>query len=259
MLLAAPASYAEAIAALQKAGKLPRGLSAQQIALLQKSLQKYAGEVGQRVIDKIFADYNSKIQTAQSQVAPEQMRGVIADLTRAVGSEGIADQIKFSLHVAQEVSSGAGRFLNQNLSPEVLDEYPALELKRMFNRSLPRGLKREGKTVVEVPEDAWDTDNGRWQEALDACADDDDQKAAMQDAFDAGRMVALKSSDIWNQLGNLRDDALGNPFPPFAFNSGYMTYVVSRADAVELGLIGEAEEAKPARFDLGKLFAEVAA
>jgi len=255
-MFTAPTNLSSAIAALQKAGKLPRGLSPKQVTLLQASLQKYSGEVGQGILDKILADYRSKIATAQSMTDPVEMRGVLADLTRYVGTE-VSDQIKFSLHVSQQVASGAGRFLNQNLSAETLDEYPALELKRMFQRNLPRGLKREGKSIVEVPEDAWDTDNGRWQEALDACTDDEDQKAAMQAAFDDGRMVALKSSDIWNQLGSLRDDSLGNPFPPFAFNSGYMTYVVSRADAITLGLITEDQAAQPAKFDLAKLFSPV--
>jgi len=244
MLLAS--NMAKEIAELQAAGKLPRELSASQTAQLQRALQKYSGQVSQRVLSNILDDFKSKIQTAQSMTDPVQMRGVLADLTLYTGSPEVAEQIRFALHVSQEVASGGGRFLNQNLSPEALDEYPALELKRMFARHVPRGFKVGPKgAIIPVPDDDWPS---RWEAAGGELTDD-------------GRMVALKSDPIWQALGDGDggyDDTLGNPFPPFAFNSGFMTFEVSRKEAVELGLLGQDEEAKPARFDVSKLFAEVA-
>jgi hypothetical protein len=53
-------------------------------------------------------------------------------------------------------------------------------------------------------------------------------------------MVALKSSSVWQQLGDGAggyEDALGNPFAPFAFDSGMDTDEVSRDDVGKLGLI----------------------
>ena len=246
MILTADKNILAAIAQLQRDGKLPHDLSQDQLTKLAQSLQKYSGEVGQRLVDVILEDFKSKIASAQSMTDPEQMRGILADLTRYVGSPELADQIKFSLHISQQVASGGGRYLNQNLSPEALDEYPALELKRMFGRTLPRGFKRGPKgSIIPVPDDAWPA---RWE-------------AAGGELYD-GRMIALKSDDVWQNLGDGDgdyDDTLGNPFPPFAFNSGFMTFEISRHDAVELGVMDEDDVAKPANIDFSKLFAEVAA
>lgn len=54
-----------------------------------------------------------------------------------------------------------------------------------------------------------------------------------------GRMIAPKDSPVWDALGNNRlfPDALGNPYPPFAFNSGMDVRDVSRAEAEALGVI----------------------
>ena len=76
---------------------------------------------------------------------------------------------------------------------------------------------------------------------------------------ESDRMVALKASPIWDSLGNGAggyDDTLGNPYPPFAFNSGMWTDDVSRTDAEELGLITPGQKAQPAELDLRNLFAE---
>ena len=37
---------------------------------------------------------------------------------------------------------------------------------------------------------------------------------------DTSRMIALKDSPIWNELGTGFDDSIGNPYPPFFFGSG---------------------------------------
>lgn len=61
---------------------------------------------------------------------------------------------------------------------------------------------------------------------------------------DFGEMVALKDSPIWQKLGNGAGgyrDALGNPYPPFAFGSGMGVVNVSRKEAIELGLISDEE------------------
>ena len=244
------------LAQLQREGKLPAGLSPAQLAPLEKSFGKWNGEVSQRIVQKILADWQSKIQAAQSLTEPAAQRGVIYDLTKFVGNDEIASSIRFALKISQEVASGAGQYLNQNLSPEVLDEFPALEFKRLFDRNVPRGYKVGKKGgFIEVPEDNWPS---RWA-AAGAEAGDDNWLDWEGDA-QGGRGVALKSSGIWQALGDGAggyDDTLGNPFPPFAFNSGFMTLDVSRQEAVNLGLIGENEEAKPASIDFSQLFAEV--
>ena len=62
---------------------------------------------------------------------------------------------------------------------------------------------------------------------------------------DYGRMVALKDSPIWQALGNGAggyDDALGNPYPPFAIGSGMNWLGVDRRDCIKMGLIGEHDQ-----------------
>lgn len=57
------------------------------------------------------------------------------------------------------------------------------------------------------------------------------------------KMVALKSSPIWQALGDGAGgfrDTLGNPYPPFAFGSSYEWVPVDRLEARELGLLDEA-------------------
>lgn len=257
MISAAPQSVIDALQKLQAAHKLPAGLSTEQFNALARALAKYSGEVSDRIVQKILADWKDKVESSQSLASPASARGVIADLAQFVGSEEVAERIRFALKISQEVASGAGQYLNQNLSPEVLDEYPALEFKRLFDRDVPRGLKRGPKgTLILVPDDDWPS---RWA-AAGAEAGDDNWLDWEGDA-QTGRGVALKSSGIWQALGDGAggyDDTLGNPFPPFAFNSGFMTLDVSRKEAINLGLIGADEEAKPAKINFAKLFAEVA-
>lgn len=56
-----------------------------------------------------------------------------------------------------------------------------------------------------------------------------------------GRMVAMKDDQVWKNLGDatLFPDALGNPYPPFAFNSNMDVEDVSREDAIKLGVMSE--------------------
>ena len=240
------------IADLQKSGKLPRGLGPAQLTKLAGSLKKYSGQVSDKILAGILDDFQKKIAASAAATDPEVQRGLIADLGRQV-EEDIADRIRFALKISQEVASGAGQYLNQNLSPEAVDEYPALEFTRLFDRDLPRGEKRGPKgAIVEDPDDAWPA---RWAAAGEAIEDADDWLPWEGDA-QTGRGVALKSSRIWQALGDGEggyDDTLGNPFPPFAFNSGFMTFDVSRAEAEDLGLLDQGEPAEPAKIDFAKL------
>ena len=247
-----PNDIARELAALQKAGKLPAGLSQAQTAQLAKSLTRYSGQVSEKVLTGILDDFQKKIAASAAATDPEVQRGLIADLGRQV-EEDIADRIRFALKISQEVASGAGQYLNQNLSPGAVDEYPALEFTRLFDLDLPRGEKRGPKgTIVEDPDDAWPA---RWAAAGEAIEDADDWLPWEGDA-QTGRGVALKSSRIWQALGDGEGgytDTLGNPFPPFAFNSGFMTFDVSRAEAEKLGLLDQGEPAEPAKINFAKL------
>ena len=100
-----------------------------------------------------------------------------------------------------------------------VEMWPAWELTRLETRAVPR------------PD--WDR---RWATAGLACG----FKGALKDRF-----IALKSSPIWQELGNGAGgfrDTLGNPYPPFAFSSGLDWVEVDREDCIRFGLITEDEE-----------------
>ena len=106
--------------------------------------------------------------------------------------------------------------LEAGSTPGQLRRYPAWRFLRVATRMKPR---RD-----------WDV---RWAEAGSATA----WQGACKDDF-----VALKGSPIWAALGQGAGgfrDAIGNPFPPFAFGSGMGWERVSRDEAKELGLVEE--------------------
>lgn len=134
-----------------------------------------------------------------------------------------------------EIAQGAGQFVQQNAFAETVDAYPALELFRLEDRKDPRDWEQRWRIASQVAGDA---------------------KAAGVLEF-TGRMVALKSSRIWQELGDGAggyDDTLGNPYPPFAFQSGMWTEEVARESAEELGLLAPDEPAQAPRFDWATVF-----
>lgn len=263
------AEFQRTVAALQKSGALPRSLSDAQLRALQQSLAKYADDISAEKLKQILDGIKTRVESI---LQPQQVlrEGEVGSATRTVtegltqgaansqltallsdlGAKELADRVGFMLDVALKVSGGAGKFIQQNADPEVVDLYPALELERFYDREVPRGLRQVKDALVPVPEEDWPS---RWSAAADESGDEE----AARILDETGRMVALKDSGIWQALGDGAggyDDALGNPFPPFAFNSGYATSSVSRADAEELGLLDPGEKAAGAAMDFGKLF-----
>lgn len=178
-----------------------------------------------------------------------------AFLDEAVGEDGSLTDMDFFQRIAREVALGAGKHVAANSDPVRVDEFPALELLRVYDREVPRGEKLVKGAYVPDPENSHEE---RWEAACEAAGDDD----ALEAYKSSGRMVALKDSGVWQALGDGAggyDDALGNPFAPFWFNTGYDTEEVARADAEELGLLEEGEEAEGADVDPETLFAKYAA
>jgi len=174
--------------------------------------------------------------------------GTIKDLA----SDGRLDLV---IQTNVDMAHGAGQFVQANLNADVLDAYPATELLPYDTSEVPRGERRGPKgAILPDPDNSWEA---RWTAACDEAGDTD-----ATDAFQSSsRMVALKSSGVWQALGDGAggyDDTLGNPYYPFAFNSTRVTEEVDRADAEALGLIDPGETAKPADFDLSTLFQKAA-
>lgn len=141
---------------------------------------------------------------------PEK-RGTIEDMS--------SDQrINLVIKTNREIAQGYGHWM-QGQDADVLDEWPASELFRAESRKDERD---------------WSV---RWLAAARESGDSD----AVSAYGSSGRMVALKDSPIWQALGDgaggFDSDALHNPYPPFAFNSGMDVMDVTRDDAMDLGLI----------------------
>lgn len=111
-------------------------------------------------------------------------------------------------------------------TPANISEFPAWRLTRFGTRKDPRNWAE------------------RWAQAAAAVGWDGVARN--------GEMVALKSSPIWEALGagaGDHRDTLGNPYPPFAFNSGMDWESVSRDECEALGLSPDGQK-KPKRASL---------
>jgi hypothetical protein len=98
-------------------------------------------------------------------------------------------------------------------TPESLDESPAWELTRIGVRRVPRS---------------------DWQQRWQAAGDSVGWQGAIRSP-----MVARKDSPIWAALGSGVggfDDALGNPYPPFAFSSSMGWLPLMKEEAQSYGL-----------------------
>jgi hypothetical protein len=104
---------------------------------------------------------------------------------------------------------------------ESLIQFPAWKLTRLRFSKVPRD---------------WPM---RWNEARYECG----EPRGATDG-DSGEMIALINHPIWRSLGDpdIFPDALGNPWAPFAFNSGMGVLDVHRDEARALGLVNDETE-----------------
>jgi len=244
-------------------------LTRQQSQAIADAMRKYSGEVSdaklKQILDRIKGALTDVLNPQQQTreglehsvttgLNPATARNAIADILSEVTPEALADEIDFTVKIATEVARGAGNYVRAN-DADVVEAYPGWELLRIYDRAVPRGFKMDSKgKLVEDPEDAWPA---RWRAAAEGLEDED---AIIGILETTERMMALKNSEIWQRLGDGSggyDDTLGNPFPPFAFNSGFDVNEVSDKECVELGLLKADEQAEPAEIDFSKLFSPV--
>ncbi len=144
---------------------------------------------------------------------PPAERGSLQDLSSDA-------RITLVLETNMRIAANYGRMIEGN-SPFARYAYPAWEMVRLYVRNVPRG-SADSHTA------GWVT---RWRDAGDAVG----WVGALESP-----MIALKDSPIWQALGDGAggyQDTLANPFPPFAFNSGYAWKAVDRARCLSLGLV----------------------
>ncbi|MDE2099108.1 MAG: hypothetical protein KGL39_17775 [Patescibacteria group bacterium] len=260
--------FIEAVKHLMAKGTLPNDLSSAQLRQIDAAIRRQsvfsANTAMEHYLEEIRGVVESIINPATgvskdretasnphglvtTGLSPATARAKLRDALTKFGytpGEGIEGTIKdlssdarlnLVINTNTQLAQGAGKFVQSNVDEDVVDLYPAWELVRYEDREKPRNWQQRWRIAAQV-------------------AGDPKAAAALELH---GRMAALKSSGIWDALGDGAggyDDTLGNPYPPFAFNSGMWCDDVSRDDAVDLGLISADETAHPARFNLDDLF-----
>jgi hypothetical protein len=234
MLFTDPMPFAEAVNAAKVRSLLPTsGKTA--------DLQRLGSEVKRRALFSATVETVTRLQsfrdgidrlidgdTDQATVRAElkqmlQKDGYLPDPEKAGGLQDLSSDKRLNLILETNVQTAQGLgWYQQGLDPAVLDEWPAQELYRAFSTGKQR----------EWPE--------RWQRA--------------GGRFYDGRMIALKDDPVWKALGDpgLFPDALGNPYPPFAFNSGMDVQDISRDEAMSLGLIDADTQVSPDPIDMSQ-------
>lgn len=257
-----PIPFREAVKQMAARNVMPTSLTSAELSQVNKEIMRTTFTSAQTTLEALLDAYKKGIESIinPAQVAregaeqmvtegfnPASLRAFVKEYLGSIsykpaeGEEGtIKDlssdgRINLVIKTNTELAHGAGRFVQQNADQDVVDAWPGLELVRYEERAKERDWEQRWRIAAQV-------------------AGDPDAAAALELH---GRMAALKSSGIWQALGDGAggyDDVLGNPFPPFAFNSGMWTDEVDREDATKLGLLEEGEKAEPANFDLGSLF-----
>jgi hypothetical protein len=225
-----PTPFKEAIAYLQGKKLMPTNLDSNQLAGLDAVLRRYAtfsAQVSKAEILQGIADVAGAVVDPQyaggaagTAVDVPTARTSLLELLQSIGYEAepgkegtIQDLTSFRrldliVRTNTQMAQGLGQHVQAN-DPVVLDAFPAQELFRLQQRTVPRD---------------WIM---RW-------------RGAGGHFYGGGRMIALKDDPIWGTISRF-----GNPYPPFDFNSGMWVKPVPRREAVQFGLIKEGQQVKP--------------
>lgn len=117
-----------------------------------------------------------------------------------------------------QLAQGYGAHISDQ-APARLDAWPAQELYRLESRKMHR---------------SW---GQRWNDAIQSLGSNTSAKPVTNPQADGG-MFALKNDQVWTAIS--RFDL---PYPPYDFGSGMWVRDISRAEAVELGLMATDDEA----------------
>ncbi|GAB4180104.1 MAG: hypothetical protein Fur0032_20960 [Terrimicrobiaceae bacterium] len=168
---------------------------------VRAKLQKSIGMVREKVArGDAFVDRSSFIADMRK-IAQEE--GIPVDPAKRGGLQDITSRKRLGMiYDMQRQSALEYARWKAEQDPDVLDAFPAQELIRTEDRSVPR----------------------KWRERW---------VAAGGELIGGGRMVALKGDPIWRKISRF-----GTPWPPFDYQSGMGLEDVSREEAEALGLLG---------------------
>jgi hypothetical protein len=232
MNFAAPLPFTQALNAAAARSLLPTTGMAAELQKLDSAIKRRAmfsatvdlAEPLQKLDDGINAILRGEVDQASVRLGMKQLwekLGYVPDPEHAGGLRDLSSTKRIDLQIETNVdtSRGFGHFA-AGQQADVLDEWPAQELFRAFN---PKGSMRN-----------WAE---RWAKA--------------GGEFYGGLMIALKTDEVWQRLGDpdLFPDGLGNPYPPFAWSSGMDVRDRSRDDAIKFGLIDANTQLTPTALD----------
>lgn len=246
MLFDAPMNLTAAIKILAAKDLLPTALDSAGLRQLDAGLRRQSLFSARTTNEYLLQLYKEKLTgllrpqpapgETTTQFSSADVRASIKEFLSAIGYQpetgqrgtlqDLASDARINLVVDtnRELAQGAGWFIQGN-DPAALDAFPAQELTRVVNTKVHRN---------------W---SDRWQIAARAAGDTD----ALRVLGTTGRMMARKDSPVWEQLGSSDnfDDALDNPFPPFAFNSGMDVRDIGYREALDLALVKPGEPVRP--------------
>lgn len=159
-----------------------------------------AAKTGQQSLSSYFENIKDAVRTSENKLLLyEQLKdfGIVGDpADGSIRLENLASttRVDLTLKTTRMVNESLKQ-LEEAADPLQKELNPAWELVRDEFRKEPRD---------------WET---RWIEAANAVMWEGVCK-------DTTRMIAMKDSPIWNELGTGFDDSLGNSYPPFCWGSG---------------------------------------
>jgi hypothetical protein len=225
-----PVQFEEAVKLQSVKTVLPTTLTSRQLAGLGADLKRRATFSAQtanaQYLDQVAGTITDilagELTVAQGRLqlkAAQQALGMADDMTGTGGLTTLGSDKRLELILNTNVNAARsyGQLIKGN---DTRDTFPAFELVRFEDRQDPRDWPR------------------RFRQAAQAAGDG--KAAFVLDQHN--RMMARKDSKLWQRLGDLFDDGLGNPYPPFAFNSGMDWLEVERDEAIDLGLITDDTE-----------------
>ena len=176
----------------------------------QEKRKEAAAKTGQQSLTAYFENIKEAVRTSENKLLLyEQLKdyGIVGDPNDPfIRLENLASTTRVDLTVKTT------RMVNESL-------------KQLEEAADP--IQAELNPCWEVMRDEWRKEprdwQARWQQAANAVMWDGVAK-------NTDRMIAKKDSPIWNELGTGFDDSIGNPYPPFFWNSGCGWEICSQED-----------------------------
>lgn len=248
MIFSNPTPFDEALEGLRARGLLPTAMSSRELQRLDRTIREHALYSARTNSETLLQGYKDTIDSLlrprlQAPGAPAVVdraaaRAAMKELLFSIGYNPSTDPNQPEPGSLRDLSSDPriDLVISTNLDmaysmakhavdqdPARLDAFPAQEMVRFEDRQERRPWEDRfmlaGSSSGSPFGDGW--------------------------GIFSGRMVALKNHPIWHLLGSPRlfPDGLGNPYPPFAFNSGMGVLDILREEAEDMGLMFPGEPA----------------